>query len=216
MYKLKTKYSLPYRIFFAIIFALVFVKSGFTQSYPENQNFKISIKMGANMSTLVGTELQNPRPKISYHAGVYYLQKLSNSLALYTEFGGAIKGSKFKNGLDEYNRVNLFELSLPVMLNFEIKENQVFGLGVAPTTYPISSVYLQGKSQTHQNKLGLKPIGLDIVTGYTKYYDVIALQILASYGVININDNLYFDKAKPLTGKGGTIYPVSLSINILF
>ena len=75
--------------FIPLLFLLTTVTAQQKAEFPQ----KVGIKTNINISTLIGSELQNPRPKFGYTAGPYIIFNPENRWSLYTEAVGSFRGS---------------------------------------------------------------------------------------------------------------------------
>lgn len=203
--------------FVLLTISIFAVLCGYAQKYPEGENFRFGLKVGTSFSTLLGDELENPRPRFGYLAGIYYKQKIGPSLGVYTEFTGNVRGSNFSNGIDGYSGIHLFSLELPVALAIDIKEDKTISIGPQISYYPASSLYVGQNRKTEDDGLGFEPFDVKAVLYYTKSYEVVSLHMGFKFGLRNINRDLDFgDKVKPATGNGGLVRLVCLDLALIF
>jgi hypothetical protein len=203
---------------FVLIAISIFVfLNGNAQKYLDGENFRFGVKIGTSFSTLIGDELENPKPRFGYLAGIYYKQKIGNKIGIYSEFTGNVRGSNFSNGIDGYSGIHLFSLELPVAFAIDIKEDKTISLGPQVSYYPASSLFVGDNRKTEIDGLGFKPFDLKAVIYYTKSYDIISLHTGFKFGLRNINQNIDFgDRIKPATGNGGLIRLICLDFALIF
>jgi hypothetical protein len=192
---------------------LCFVLIGNAQDETKN---RLGIKTNINISTLLGSELENPRPKFGYTAGAYFRYYISNKSGLYTEFVGNFKGSRFKNGIGEYNKIALFYLDLPLMYEYKLNDkNSILG-GINPSFLAMSSMFLDGQQKAASNRINLMPFDWGPAFYYHAYGKAVGFQAGVKVGLSNINNGINFENINPPTGNGGSIQNLSFELGMLF
>lgn len=186
---------------------------GFAQDETQN---KLGIKTNINLSTLLGTELENPRPKFGYTAGAYFQYYISSKAGIYTEFVGNFKGSRFNNGVGEYNKIALFYLDFPVMYEYKLNEKNAILGGLNSSFLAMSSMFLDGQRKAESNQIALKPFDWGPAFYYHVYGKTIGLQVGMKLGLTNANNGVNFENITPSTGNGGSIQNLSFEVGMLF
>lgn len=177
----------------------------------EVQNY--GLKLGFNVTSMWGGELQNPRPYFGPTAGFFWHTKETKKYFMFqTGFEGSLRGSNFANkskdfpggGNTNYRRIGLITADVPLLINYRIgpkKENRtrVIQAGAIVSTTIRSTVYLgEDKlpaqhfldSTSHQYKwdnLPLKPIEFQGVIGYQYRGAVSGWQVQLQVGINNLN-----------------------------
>lgn len=169
------------------------------------------------MSSMLGDELLNPRPKFGYTAGAYYTRSLNKDWKIYSEFVGNFKGSNFSNGFDEYSSIALFYMDLAILPMYDIVEDkQAVSIGPYISYLGLSSLYLGEQKKSVLNDLDLKQLDYGLAIYYTAYGNIVGFQIGAKWGIQNINDGINFIDIRPQTGTNGTIQNLGIEIGMLF
>ncbi|MBT8326372.1 MAG: PorT family protein [Bacteroidia bacterium] len=183
-----------------------------------NSKNRIGIKTSINTSSIRGTEFENPRLKFGYTAGAFYQQYLNENWNFYTEFVGNFKGSNFKNDIDEYNRVSLFYIDVPLMLMYNLDDDkkQSVLLGPYASYLALSAVYVGSQRKAELSNIALKPFDFGIAGFYQLNGKFTTLQVGAKIGLYNINNGVNFEDITPETGKNGTISNLGIEIGMLF
>lgn len=186
------------------------------QTSSTNQN-KLGVKTSINLSLLTGTELQNPRPKYGYTAGAYYIYNTNKKWNIYSELAGNFKGSKFRNGDTGYSEIALFYVDVAVLPMYKINDKDAISFGPYASYLGLSSLYIGPKKKAEDiAEMGISPWDAGFATYYTKQNNIATFQIGAKIGLMNANDNVFFEDYFPQTGTGGFIRNVSLEIGVLF
>ena len=170
------------------------------------------------MSTLVGNEFVNARPKFGYTAGAYYSYPLNSKLGIYSEFVGNFKGSKFNNDIDEYSKIALFYLDMPLMLEFKLGEEKSSGIlvGINNSYLALSSVFVGAQRKAAFNEIALKRYDLGAVAYYHVYGDYVSFQFGIKQSVLNANNGVNFVDIDPATGNNGPIRNLTFEIGMFF
>ena len=199
-------------------FFLLLLGSAVYGQVESTSDNKIGIKTSINLSTIRGTELENPRLKFGYTAGAYYQHFLNKKWNLYTEFVGNFKGSNFKNDIDEYRRISLFYVDIPLMLMYHLddEKKQSVLLGPYASYLGLSSLYVGSQRKAELSNIALKPMDFGVAGYYHLNGKFTTLQVGVKFGLYNINNGINFDDIKPETGKNGTISNVGIEIGMLF
>jgi hypothetical protein len=192
------------------------VVSASGQTEAGSGDTKLGIKTAINLSTFTGSELTNPRLRFGYSAGAYYRTRINKNLHFQTEFLGNFKGSNFNNDLDEYSRIATFYLDLPLMIGYELSDNQLIMIGPQLGYLALSSMYIGSKAKAHINDLALHPFALDGIISYQVNGKIVGFQAGLKLGVFDLNNGLNFEQINPPTGNGGSIRSLSFELGLLF
>lgn len=183
----------------------------------SDKKYKLGIKTAINLSSLQGTELQNPTPRFGYSAGAYFRREVGKKYHFQAELLGNFKGSHFDNGDGEYRSIATFYLDFPLLFAREIgNDNQMIMIGPQVGVLGLSSMYLVRNAKSNTNDVGLKPLAVDACLVYQQVGKVAGWQVGIKYGLLNINDNVFFKDINPPTGNGGTIYSLSFELGLIF
>jgi hypothetical protein len=182
-----------------------------------SENHKLGIKTSVNIATLLGEELQNPRPKFGYTAGAYYIRNQKKTWSIYSELAASFKGSKFANGDTGYSRISLFYLDLAVLPRYTFKENKhTISAGPYASYLALSSLYLGATPKPESSDLNFRPFDIGIAAFYTIPGTVASFQVGGKLSLIDANGGVNFVGAFPATGTGGLIRSVNFEIGMLF
>jgi hypothetical protein len=180
-------------------------------------NHKLGIKTSINISTIVGDELQNPRPKFGYTAGAYHIYNQKKSWSLYSEIAASFRGSKFSNGDTGYSRISLFYLDLAIMPRYTIKESMhSFSAGPYASYLTLSSLYLGVTQKPETSELNFRPYEIGLAIFYHQRGKAVGFQVGAKLSLTDSNNGINFKGAFPATGTGGTIRNLSIEVGLLF
>lgn len=178
----------------------------------DRQNY--GLKLGFNITSMWGGELQNPRPYFGPTAGFFWHTKETKKPFMFqTGFEGSLRGSNFANkstdfsggGNTNYRRMGLITADIPLLINYRLgpkKENRtrIIQAGALVSATVKSTVYLgEDKlpaqhfldSTSHQyrwDNLPLKPVEFLAVIGYQDRGSVAGWQVQLQVGINNLND----------------------------
>jgi len=202
-----------------LILALVFLGMGraFGQTWTdaemlERQNY--GLKLGFNISSMWGGELQNPRPYLGPSAGFFWHTKETKKPFMFqTGIEGNMRGGNFANknadfpggGNSNYRRIGLITADVPLLINYRIgpkkeAKTRVIQMGAVVSGTIRSTVYLGDDklpaqhfldSSSHLYKWGnlpLRPVEVLGLIGYQERGAVAGWQIQLQVGINNIND----------------------------
>lgn len=187
------------------------------QETSKPASYKLGIKTAVNLSTLLGSEFENPTPRFGYTAGAYVYTAINKKWQFQTELLANFKGSNFKNDLEDYTKISTFCIDMPVMLGYRLNEGRNAVLFGPQFSYlSLSSMYIGSNAKAYINDIGLDPFGLDACVMYQVNGKVVGFQMGVKLGLLNINNGVNFENINPPTGKGGTIKPFSFEIGMLF
>lgn len=181
-----------------------------------NEVHEYGIKLGTGFSTMLGDELENPRPTFGLNGSGYYRFRYSQKSAVQVESGISIRGSNFANSEGEYSSIKSYNVDVPVMwvraLNQSKKAHFLIG---AQYSYLLSaSIYVEPKQVAEDQKPRFKKHDILALAGTQFYSGFVGFQVIAKYGLVNINDGL-------ITGlnpafKNKDIHNFVLELNFLF
>lgn len=196
------------------------------QTYQEGDKYRVGLKAGPVVSSLLGDELTTPSVSYGFTGGLYYRYKLRGGFHFQTEINAAIRGARFKgNKENEYNKFTLLYLDAVESVLFDLKKGShthCLLLGGQPSVLLQSWVY-SPYFQMSPAARGVKLNGGDfaIVFGYQLNKNIVGIQSVIKIGMTNINRglNMYDVQGNPLgpQGKGdGYIRNVSWETTIAF
>ncbi|MFB1003057.1 MAG: hypothetical protein QMC70_02810 [Bacteroidia bacterium] len=189
--------------------------STFAQGAKRNSN-KLGIKTSINISTLLGNELQNPRPKFGYTAGAYYHINQANDWSLYTEYTASFRGSRFSNGDTGYSKIALFYVDFAAMPAYKLDDKQTLSFGPYLSYLGLSSIFKGQQQKAYLNDIGIRPLDAGIGAYYTLQGSLVGFQVGGKLGLANANKDISFDDLTPATGTGGFIRSLSLEVGMIF
>jgi hypothetical protein len=181
-----------------------------------NETHKFGIRFGLSTSTMFGSELENPRPFFGLNGAGYYRYRYSEKSALQLEVGFSLRGSKFSNAADEYSSLRMYCIDAPLYWVRSInKSNNSHLLIGAQYSYILNpNIYIGRSALPDDVTPKLNPNDVMAVAGTQFYAGFVGFQLLAKYGLIDINNGL-IENLKP-TYKGGNINNFTFEINFLF
>ena len=185
----------------------------------DDARSKLGIKTSVNFSTLTGTELENARPKFGYTAGVYHIIPFKKSdHFLQMEYLGHTMGSNFKNASDEYSKIALFYIGVPVQFGYTLDKDKGQAILAGPyfSYLGLSSMFLGNQRKAYKNNLNLAPWDVGLQFFYQVKGDYMGFQAGVKIALPNINEGVYFQDVFPVTGNGGTIRNLGLEFGFIF
>ena len=203
--------------FYLILIINLSLYSAVSAQDAVSDNHKLGIKTSINISTLVGYELQNPRPKFGYTAGAYHIYNQQKAWSLFSELAASFRGSKFSNGDTGYSEISLFYLDVAVMPRYTFKgSNHSISSGPYASYLALSSLYLGATQKPKTSDLNFSPYDAGLATFYHLKGTAVGLQVGAKLSLTNANDGVNFIGVFPTTGTGGIIRNLSFEIGLLF
>jgi hypothetical protein len=204
---MRTVIFIPLICFFSVVCAQQ------TNEFPH----KVGIKTNINLSTILGSELQAPRPKFGYTAGPYLIFNPENRWSLYTEAVGSFRGSKFKNGDTGYSRIATFYVDACILPLYNVpNSNKAISFGPYTSYLGLSSLFIGTKKKPEINDIGFKDYDIGIASYYHINGETVTLQIGVKHALINANNDVNFVGYYPKTGNGGMIRSLSFEIGMAF
>jgi hypothetical protein len=200
-------------IFIPLICFVSVVCAQQTNDFPH----KVGIKTNISISTLLGSELQAPRPKFGYTAGPYLIFNPEKTWSLYTEAVGSFRGSKFKNGDTGYSRIATFYIDACVLPLYNIpKSNKAISLGPYASYLGLSSLFIGAKKKPEINDIGFKNYDLGVASYYHIKGEIVSFQFGGKLALINANRDVNFVGYYPKTGNGGMIRSICFEVGLAF
>ena len=200
---------------------MLFTQRAESQHFPEKERFKVSLNMGFNTSTVLGTELKDATLKPGLLIGVDYRQKLGKSpFQVRTTLQAAYRGSRFSHtSADHYYKLNLVYAELPVDLLFKVgKTNAFISLGGSANALLQSEFFIRPDftAEDDFNNVGFTTFDYSGRAGvlFDLYYFAWSLNL--QFGLRDINNNLFLEDVLPQTGTGGSIRTLGINTKIHF
>lgn len=181
-----------------------------------NEQFKAGVKLGAGASMLLGNELQNPKPSYSLNGGAYLRYRFKKHLSVQPELTVSFRGALFDNDNLEYEKLYAYWVDLPVLLlyGFDEKNTKNILCGLQYSRLLNSSIFLSGSSVPEPTSPRLNKNDLLAVVGTQFQTPFVGFQLLAKYGLIDLNNGLLPNLNPPNTGKD--IHQFIIELNLLF
>ena len=181
-----------------------------------NEDQEFGIRLGTNTTTMLGGELDNPRPMFGLNGAVYYRKKVSQKNAFQLDLAVSLRGSNFANPVGEYNKLVTYYLDLPLTWIRSINANNSahFIAGLQYSHLLNTSIFIKPNAVAENEKPKLKPYDVLLVAGTQFYGAFVGFQIVAKYGLLDINNGL-ISGLNPLL-KNKDIHNFVLEINLLF
>jgi hypothetical protein len=181
-----------------------------------NEDQEFGIRLGTNTTTMLGGELDNPRPMFGLNGAVYYRKKVSPKNAFQLDLAVSLRGSNFANPVGEYNKLVTYYVDFPLTWVRSINANNSTHLitGLQYSHLLNTSIFIKPNTFAETEKPKLKLNDVLLVAGTQFYGDFVGFQILAKYGLLNINNGL-ISGLNPLL-KNKDIHNFVLEINLLF
>jgi len=202
----------------ALILVCFFIFGQLNAQEADRSAYKLGIKTSINISSILGTEFENPRPKFGYTAGVYFkIPGITKNWSLHTEALGSFRGSNFSNGDTGYSRISLFYVDVAALPQYAFQEGKKsISFGPYFSYLGLSSLYIGEKKKAELNNLDLDTFDGGFASYFTIRGPVASFQVGAKLGLKNVNNGVNFDNYYPRTGKDGIIRNLSLEIGVLF
>ena len=195
-----------------LIISLFLYCNLFAQS-QDNQ--KLGVKTSFNLSSMIGSSVENSRIKFGYTAGIYYSTSRQKKVNLYTEILGNFKGGNFKNGNTGYSKIALFYIDASILPNLSLANNRSISIGPSFSYLGLSSVYVGDKKKPEDQTLDLSPFDMGLASFYTISQKIVSYQFGVKIGLMNIN-NIAQNNLMPVINPSGTIRNFSVEIGMLF
>lgn len=184
---------------------------------PLNEELKVGVKLGSGVSTLLGNELQNPTLRYMLSGGAYLRYRFNKHWSIQPEANITFRGSNFNNTAPgEYESIVMYCIDVPLLLMYGLnqKNTQNIVVGAQFSTILNSSIYLANALIAEPTSPSLNKNDLMLVLGSQFHTPFVGFQLVAKYGLININNGLLPNIKPPNSGKD--IHQFVVEINFLF
>lgn len=169
-----------------------------------DEKYKFGIKLGCQISTILGEENSNPVPKFGLNGGVFMRRKFkSQKWGYQLELNGSFRGSSFTPKDKEYSAIRLFYIDMPLLVFINLTKNENHKILFGPqVSYLLSSSIYNGQFAVIYDSIpSVKKIDILACVGYQIRLGHLSFQTMLKYGFINLNDGL-LPGIKPInTGK---------------
>ncbi len=181
-----------------------------------NEDQEFGLRLGTNTTTMLGGELDNPRPMFGLNGAVYFRKKTSPKNAYQIDLGVSIRGSNFNNPIGQYHKLVTYYLDLPLTWVRSINQNNTNHLitGLQFSQLLNSSIYINSDALAETEQPKLLPMDVLAVLGTQFYGGFVGFQIVAKYGLVNINNGLVSGLNPAFKNKD--IHNFALELNLLF
>ena len=183
---------------------------------PLNEQLKVGIKFGTGATMMLGEELQNPRLSYMISGGAYLRYRFAKHLSLQPELNISFRGSNFANGNNQYSKIVMYYIDLPVLFMYGFNEKNTSNLlaGFQYCRLLNSSLYLTNEPTPVSSAPKFKNNDLMAVLGAQFHTPFIGFQLAAKYGLIDLNNGLLPNLNPTNTGKD--IHQFVVELNVLF
>ncbi|MFN7311980.1 MAG: outer membrane beta-barrel protein [Bacteroidota bacterium] len=181
-----------------------------------NEKHKPGIKLGTGFYTFTGGEMDNPTPMLGLNGTIYYRYKYNEKSAIQIETGISFKGSNFANSAGEYSRMRLYYLDAPLTWVRSLNKNNTthLNIGVQYAYLLNASIFIEPSPIPETQKPALSKHDMMLVAGTQFYSGFVGFQVMAKYGLLNINNGLIPNLNPPLKNKD--IHNFALELSLLF
>lgn len=196
----------------------------------------LGMRLGTGMYSMYGAELQNPRPKTGFQAGMYlYGKKPEKRLNWQTGLEATFMGSNFKNedsfgiiSSSHYTQLGIIQLDVPLLLNIRTAKYSdtrydAVQVGVIAGNILRSVIYVGAEKtpqqQTNLEKwenLPLQPLSLHATVGYQHIGTSVGYNFRLRCSVLDMNRNFVLPGLIPVTGTGKWIGILGAEFALLF
>lgn len=183
---------------------------------PDDK-YKFGIKLGCQLSTLIGEENSTNTSNFGLNGGVYMRRKFkSQKWGYQLELNGSFRGSNFEPKDKEYSAIRLFYLDMPLLVFVNLTKDENHKLLFGPqVSYLLSSSIYNGSSLVRYDSIpSLKKLDLLACVGYHIRLGHVSFQTMLKYGFISTNDGL-LPGIKP-TNTGKSMNNFMFELNFLF
>ncbi len=219
---------MPARSFLLLIFSLmIFGIQGVAQNtgnemgddWDVSPNLNFGVKFGYNLSKLVSEELPSSNYKSGMVVGLSAQYAYKKHIQFRGEVNGCIKGGKFSfTPAESLEKLSLFYLDVPLTVGYRVSQKIKLTpfAGVQPSVVFRKDAYKKGEAVPQPVIMNILNYDLGLVGGF--YYgisDVVGIQLMAQYGVLNVNKSLTLP-FYPYLGAGKPLYNRSLQLCLVF
>jgi hypothetical protein len=186
------------------------------KSLPDDK-YKFGIKLGTQLSTILGDENSNSTTSFGLNGGVYLRRKFKNQKWGYQlELNGSFRGSNFTPKDKEYSAIKLFYLDLPTLVFINLSKDQNHKILFGPQfSYLLSASIYNGPAMVKYDSIpNLNKFDVLACVGYHYKMGHISFQTMIKYGFMSINNGL-LPGIKP-TNTGKSMNNFMLELNLLF
>ncbi|MFZ4796684.1 MAG: outer membrane beta-barrel protein [Bacteroidia bacterium] len=183
---------------------------------PDDK-YKFGIKLGSQLSTLMGEENSSNTLNFGLNGGVYMRRKFkSQKWGYQLELNGSFRGSNFAPKYNEYSAIRLFYLDMPLLVFVNLTKDENHKLLFGPqVSYLLSSSIYNGPSLVSYDSIpSFKKLDLLACVGYHIRLGHVSFQTMLKYGFISTNDGL-LPGIKP-TNTGKSMNNFIFELNFLF
>lgn len=181
-----------------------------------NEEHVYGIRLGMSTSAMLGGELDNPRPLFGVNGSVYYRYRYTPRAAVQIEAGFSRRGSRFANSPTEYTSIRMYCIDVPLFwvrsLNRKGTSHALVGAQYSRMLEP--DIYIGRASRPEEQTPKLKTDDLMLLAGAQFYAGFVGFQLVAKYGLVNINNGLIPTLNPPFKNKD--IHHCTFEINFLF
>jgi len=185
---------------------------------PDDK-YKLGIKLGCQLSTLIGEENSNNTSNFGLNGGVFIRRKFkSEKWGYQIELNGSFRGSNFTPKDNEYSAIRLFYLDMPLLcfINLTKDENHKILFGPQISYLLTSSIYKGTFLDRYDSIPNIKKVDLLACVGYHFRLGHVSFQTMLKYGFMSINDkNGLLQGIKP-TNTGKSMNNFIFELNFLF
>jgi hypothetical protein len=181
-----------------------------------NEDVEFGLRLGTNTTTMFGGELDNPRPMFGLNGAVYYRKKFTPKNAFQIDLAVSLRGSNFDNPLGKYSKLVTYYLDVPVtwVRSINADNSSHFMAGVQYSHLLNTSIYMNSTAVPENERPKLRDNDVMVLAGTQFYGGFVGFQIVAKYGLLNINNGLISGLNPPLKNKA--IHNFVLELNLLF
>jgi hypothetical protein len=191
--------------------------------FRDNPDLHLGVKAGIGFSNLVSSELTGNSVRPGMVVGLYAGYVFKKRTFLKVEFNGNLKGSLFNySQAASLEKLSLFYLDIPITVHYYFVKNAKLLplLGVQPSIIFRKDAYKTQEAVPQPVSVGIKNYDFGIVGGvYYKLNKHVGVQLLYSYGLLNINQKAPNQLALPFypfLGNGSPIYNRNLQLCLVF
>jgi hypothetical protein len=188
-----------------------------TLAQPEiNPDLKAGIKLGCGYSMLVGAETNTSRPYFSLIGGAYLKYKFKKHWFIQPETMVSRRGSNFKNSVDEYARIQLYYIDVPLLFGRGInKDNSTIVFSGIQYSRLINSAIFRENSVVPEGITPRVNKNDFLVAAGTQFHTpFVGFQLMFKYGLLNVNEGLV--PSLPPANKGLNLNNLIFEFNLLF